>query len=173
MRSTLVAGVFALGTMTAAGVADAAADAGRPRASALRLSDEAVLARFTPEVRKDARLTGRALALWRTHFEAQAAELERQFARSEDWRPVLARAAVLIEEFLEASELPRAGHEPAGNGEVWVERLDPSTGRRVRELRPAPARPVIFAPGAAKDPGKQGAEKSGADVQERARKPGR
>jgi hypothetical protein len=128
----------------------------RPQRSALRLGEADVLARFTPEVRGSRPLRDRALALWRTHFAAQAAELERRFEAEEDWRPALADAAALVDDFLEASLLPRQGEfradGPQGQaGKVWVEGLDPRTGQRVRTLRDAARRPPILAPAADKD----------------------
>lgn len=124
----------------------------RPQVSALRLGEPAVLARFTAEVRTNRTLQERALALWRTHFSAQAAELERRFVSEDDWRPVLADAAELVDEFLEASLLPRHGEWRADGpegaaGKVWVEELDRRTGQRVRTLRDARPRARLFAPG--------------------------
>ena len=118
----------------------------RPAATALRLSERAVLGRFTAEVRKNPRLRDRALALWRTHFEAEAAELERRFSTVSDWRPVLAQAAALIDEFLEASLLPREGILKEEDGQGWVEFLDPATGQRARKKVPLRPRPRILAP---------------------------
>jgi hypothetical protein len=128
-------------------------DGQRPAPAALRLGQDDLLARFTPEVRANRKLRERALALWQAHFAANAAEIIRRFSVDEDWRPALAEAATLIDEFLEASLLPRGGAVPAagsaGNqddGRVWIETLDPRTEQRTRQLRPAPARPVLFAP---------------------------
>lgn len=119
----------------------------RPEAAALRLSEDAVLARFTTAVQVQPALRDRALALWRTHFAAQAATLTGRFATEEDWRPVLAAAAALVEEFLEESLLPRAGEWRANEtGKVWVETLDPATGLRTRKLTNAAQRPTVIAP---------------------------
>jgi hypothetical protein len=129
----------------------------RPQAGALRLSEPDVLARFTPEVRSSRTLRDRALALWRTHFAAQAGELEGRFTTEEDWRPVLADAAALIDEFLEDSLLPRQGEWRAEGqageaGKVWVETLDPRTGQRVRQLRdPSPRRRLLAPVGVGDD----------------------
>jgi hypothetical protein len=123
----------------------------RPQVSALRLSERDVLLRFTREVQADPALRQRAMALWDTHFAAQADDLVRRFKVDEDWRPVLADAAALIDEFLEASLLPREGETRAEGqdgqaGKVWVETFDPRTGQRVRQLRDAARRPRILAP---------------------------
>jgi hypothetical protein len=120
----------------------------RPQVSALRLSERDVLLRFTRQVQADPELRRRAMALWDTHFAAQADELKRRFTTQEDWRPVLADAAALIDEFLEASLLPREGETRADGqaGKVWVETLDPRTGQRVRQLRDAAKRPRLLAP---------------------------
>lgn len=130
----------------------------RPAPSVLHLSEPDVLAGFTPEVRSTRALRDRALALWRTHFEAQAAAVRQRFAQDADWRPALADAAALVDDFLEASLLPRAGAWSAGAGQVWVEKLDPATGQRTRSLQPAPARPLLLAP---QDFGQEAAEPEG------------
>ena len=123
----------------------------RPQVSALRLSERDILLRFTREVQSDPTLRQRAMALWQTHFAAQADELVGRFKTDEDWRPVLADSAALVDEFLEASLLPRAGEMRAEGadgqgGKVWVETLDPRTGQRVRQLRDAARRPRLLAP---------------------------
>jgi hypothetical protein len=124
----------------AAGLGTAAraetADVDRPSARELRFSEADLMARLVAEVSGDKVLRGRALALWRTHFEAQAAELQRRFATEADWRDAFGEAAILVDEFLEASDLPRAGRWRAGEDQEWVERLDPQTGRRTRHLQP-------------------------------------
>jgi hypothetical protein len=148
-RTLLLAG---FGMMAAQGMAASPVSAEpRPQASALRLSETDVLARFTPEVRTTRPLRERALALWRTHFAHQVFELEGRFTTEEDWRPVLADAAALIDEFLEASLLPRQGEWRAEGqegqaGKVWVETLDPRTGQRVRTLRDPAPRVRLLAP---------------------------
>lgn len=134
--------------------AGAAEPGPRPAVSALRLSEADLLARFTQEVRSQRQLRDRALAFWRTHFAAQAGELSARFTREEDWRPILAEAAALIDDFLDASLLPRAGAWPVtdasvdddGPRQIFIETLDAKTGQRIRVLRPAPLRPVLFAP---------------------------
>jgi hypothetical protein len=148
MRAALVVtlGSMMVGSASPGGAEEAPETIDRPDVRVLRLSDADLLGRFTPEVRSSARLGEQALALWRAHFEAQAREIEQRFLSEPDWRPALADAAALIDEFLEASELPREGFERASPGQVWVERLDPKTGRRIRELRPAPPVKTIFAP---------------------------
>jgi len=125
----------------------------RPALTALRLGEADLLARFTPEVRDSRKLRERALALWQAHFSTSAAELKRRFVNDDDWRPVLAAAAALIDDYLETSLLPRAGAVPAREGQqgnqgsnVWIETIDPKTEQRIRVLRPAPARPVLIAP---------------------------
>lgn len=119
----------------------------RPQVSALRLSEADVLARFTPEVQGRRELRDRALALWRAHFAGDADAVRRRFLVEADWRPALADAGALIEEFLETSLLPRAGAWPADEaGAVWIEILDSATGQRTRRLAPAPQRPHVFAP---------------------------
>ena len=123
----------------------------RPQVSSLRLSEKDILLRFTREVQADPALRQRAMVLWDTHFAAQADELVGRFKTDEDWRPVLADAAQLVDEFLEASLLPRAGEMRAEgmdgqSGKVWVETLDPRTGQRVRQLRDAARRPRLLAP---------------------------
>ena len=121
----------------------------RPAPSALRLGDQELLARFTPEVRRTPVLRERALALWRLHFQSSADELLARLEREDDWRPVLADAATLVEEFLEASLLPRMGQWPVEGAEedkVWVEKLDRRTGLRVRVQKAAPRSADLFAP---------------------------
>ena len=118
----------------------------RPGVAVLHLGEADVLAGFTPEVRTQPALRDRALALWRSHFAAQADEISRHFAADEDWRPALADAAALLEDFLEASLLPRARAFAADPGHVWVEKLDPATGQRIRTLQPVAPRPLLLAP---------------------------
>jgi hypothetical protein len=132
--------------------ADAAADEREPRpgVSALRMSETDLLKGFTQEVRGSRDLRTRAIALWRHHFAAQAAALQDRFLREADWRPALADAAALVDEFYEASLLPRAREWAAGEGEVWVEKLDPTTGQRTRVLLKRERR-VFIAPGDAKE----------------------
>jgi hypothetical protein len=125
---------------------DVSAAEARPSAAVLHLSEADVLAGFTPEVRTKVQLRDRALALWRSHFAAQADEVRQRFARDPDWRPALADAAALVDDFLETSLLPRARLWQADAGHVWVEKLDPATGQRTQVLEAAPARPVLFAP---------------------------
>jgi hypothetical protein len=122
----------------------------RPAVSALRMSETDLLKGFTQEVRGSRDLRARAIALWRHHFAAQAATLQDRFVREADWRPALADAAALVDEFYEASLLPRAREWPAGEGEVWVEKLDPATGQRTRVLMKRDRR-VLLAPGGAKE----------------------
>jgi hypothetical protein len=146
-RTLLMVGVLAAQAV----VAMPARAEPRPQVSSLRLSERDVLLRFTREVQADPTLRQRAMALWNSHFAAQADELVGRFKTDEDWRPVLADAAALIDEFLEASLLPRAGETraegPDGQGgKVWVETLDPRTGQRVRQLRDAARRPRLLAP---------------------------
>jgi hypothetical protein len=118
----------------------------RPPVRALRLSEADVLAGFTPEVRRQPKVRDRALALWRMHFAAQAEAVRARFTSEADWRPALADAAALLDEFLEASLLPRARQWHAGPGQVWVEKLDPTTGQRTRILQVSPERPLLLAP---------------------------
>ena len=105
-----------------------------------------MLARFIPEVRVRADLRDRAVTLWRTHFQAEADAIRQRFLQEEDWRPAFADAAALVDDYLEASLLPRAGEFPAGEGGVWVESIDPSSGHRVRAQQPPRRRPTILAP---------------------------
>ena len=147
----------------------------RPQVGALRLSESDVLARFTPEVRSTRTLRDRALALWRTHFAAQAGELEGRFTTEEDWRPVLADAAALIDEFLEDSLLPRQGEWRAEGqageaGKVWVETLDPRTGQRVRQLRDPSPRRRLLAPVGVGDDAKPGQKDAGSRTDQQGRK---
>jgi hypothetical protein len=139
--------VLAMAVLTGAGARDAVAGEPRPHPRVLRLDEADVLARFTDEVERDANLRTRALVLWRAHFATKVAAIERRFERDDDWRPALADAAVLVDDFLEASLLPRRGEWSAGGGKVWVETLDPATGQRARTLRPARPDRAIFAPG--------------------------
>jgi hypothetical protein len=126
--------------------AAAAAPGDRPAVWTLRLSEAQVMARFVPEVRARRDLRGRAVALWRTHFAREADAIRQRFVEEEDWRPAFADAANLIDDFLEASLLPRAGEFPAGDGDVWVESVDPASGHRVRARKHARRRPTIIAP---------------------------
>jgi hypothetical protein len=146
-RTSLMVGVLAAQAV----VAMPALAEPRPQVSSLRLSERDILLRFTREVQADPILRQRAMVLWETHFAAQADELRGRFKTDEDWRPVLADAAELVDEFLEASLLPRAGEMRAEGmdgqaGKVWVETLDPRTGQRVRQLRDAARRPRLLAP---------------------------
>jgi hypothetical protein len=138
---------LAMAVLTGAGARDAVAGDPRPHPRVLRLDEAGLLARFTDEVERDTTLRTRALVLWRAHFAAQAAAIERRFERDDDWRPALADAAALVDDFLEASLLPRRGEWSAGGGKVWVETLDPATGQRARTLRAARPSRAIFAPG--------------------------
>jgi hypothetical protein len=140
------AGVLMIAVLTGAGAGAAQAQEIRPPSRVLRLSERDVLLRFTPEVQKDANLRLRAVSLWRMHFATQARAIERRFAVADDWRPALADAAELVDEFLEASLLPRQGEWQAGEDQVWVESLDPRTGQRVRTRRAAKPTRAIFAP---------------------------
>jgi hypothetical protein len=135
----------------------------RPAAYTLRLSEKQVMARFIPEVRARPDLRDRALNLWRERFAAQASQIRQRFLREPDWRPAFADAAALVDDFLEASLLPRAGEFPAGEGEVWVESIDPSSGQRIRARQPQRRRPTIIAP---KD-GVDGNDKRPTDKSER------
>jgi hypothetical protein len=126
--------------------APAAAITDRPALATLRLSEPQVIARFIPEVRTRRDLRDRAIALWRTRFASQAEIIRQRFVQEEDWRPAFADAANLIDDFLEASLLPRAGEFPAGDGGVWVESVDPASGHRLRARRPARRRPTVIAP---------------------------
>jgi hypothetical protein len=146
----------------------------RPQVGALRLAESDVLARFTPEVRSSRTLRDRALALWRTHFAAQAGELEGRFTTEEDWRPVLADAAALIDEFLEDSLLPRQGEWRAEGqageaGKVWIETLDPRTGQRVRQLRDPSPRRRLLAPVGVGDDAKPGQKDAGSRTDQQGR----
>jgi hypothetical protein len=105
-----------------------------------------VLARFIPEVRSRPDLRDRAVVLWRTHFQSEADAIRLRFVQEEDWRPAFADAAALIDDYLEASLLPRSGEFPAGAGEVWVESIDPRSGQRVRAKQPQRRRPTVIAP---------------------------
>lgn len=121
----------------------------RPQAAALRLGENDVLARFTSEVRRTPLLRERALALWRTHFQSLARQLIDRLYKEEDWRPVLADAGELVDEYLEASLLPRAGRWPVAgeeNEKVWVEKLDPQTGQRMRVMKRLRRSDTLFAP---------------------------
>ena len=149
-------GPFRAGEAHAQAANPAATTRDRPPAYTLRLSERQVLARFIPEVRGRADLRDRAVALWRMHFAAEADAIRLRFAQEEDWRPAFADAAALIDDFLEASLLPRTGEFPAGEGEVWVESIDPASGHRVRARRPPRRRPSILAP---KDAADDAAEK--------------
>ena len=127
----------------------------RPEPRELRLEEGDVLQRFTADVRADKTLRERALALWRTHFAAQADELRARFLRESDWRPAFAEAAELVDEFLEASLLPRQGSWSAGEGTVWIETLDRTSGQRKRELQRKAERPFpLLAPQGDKAGGK-------------------
>jgi hypothetical protein len=150
-KRAVIGGVVFAVTIVGAAAARAQSSGGhggeaRPRVAVLHLAESDVLAGFTPEVRTQANLRDRALALWRTHFAAQAATIRQRFAHEDDWRPALADAAALVDDFLEASLLPRAQQWDAGAGKVWVEKLDPATGQRTRQLQAAPARRVFIAP---------------------------
>jgi hypothetical protein len=134
----------AQGQTTASAIASAASD--RPPVHTLRLSERQVLARFIPAVRARPDLRERAVALWRTHFSAEADAIRLRFVQEEDWRPAFADAAALVDDYLEASLLPRAGEFPAGEGGVWVESIDPRNGQRVRAKQPPRRRPTILAP---------------------------
>lgn len=125
---------------------DEAAGEPRPQPSVLRLAEADVLAGFTVEVRTRPDLRERALLLWRSHFAAQADTLSQRFVHEPDWRPVLADAAKLVDDYLETSLLPRARQWAAGPDHVWVEKLDPATGQRTRALKPVPHKRVILAP---------------------------
>jgi hypothetical protein len=129
-----------------AAAANAAAPSDRPPAHTLRLSERQVLARFIPEVRSRPDLRERAVVLWRTHFQSEADAIRLRFVQEEDWRPAFADAAALIDDYLEASLLPRSGEFPAGAGEVWVESIDPRSGHRVRAKQPQRRRPTVIAP---------------------------
>jgi hypothetical protein len=126
--------------------ASAPAASDRPPAHTLRLSEQQVMARFIPQVRARPDLRDRALNLWRVRFAPQANQIRQRFQRDVDWRPAFADAAALVDDFLEASLLPRAGEFPAGEGEVWVESIDPSSGQRLRAKQPQRRRPTIIAP---------------------------
>jgi hypothetical protein len=164
-RTALMVGVLAAQAV----VALPALAEPRPQVSSLRLSERDILSRFTREVQASPTLRQRAMSLWETHFAAQADELVRRLETDDDWRPVLADAAALVDEFLEASLLPRAGETRAEGtdgqgGKVRVETLDPRTGQRVRQLRDAARRPRLLAPtggddakpGQPKPPGSKG-----------------
>jgi hypothetical protein len=137
-------------------LADLAAALGpepRPAVDCLRFDKPALLARFTPEVRHNAKLRARALALWQARFAPRATQLSQRFVSEQDWRPVLAEASALVDEFLEDSMLPRANVtevDPADKGgeakTIWIETIDPTTEQRRRVRRPAFRRPVLFAP---------------------------
>jgi hypothetical protein len=121
----------------------------RPALSALRFDQAELLRRFTPEVRSNAKLRARALDLWRDQFAARAATLGARFTSEPDWRPVLAEAAALVDDYLEASQLPResvAEPAPSDPGTQVIETLDPKTERMTRIRRPVGRRPVLFAP---------------------------
>ncbi len=126
--------------------AHAASGGDRPPAYTLRLTERQVLARFIPEVRTRADLRDRAVVLWRSHFAAEADAIRLRFTQEDDWRPAFADAAALVDDFLEASMLPRAGEFPAGEGGVWVESIDPRSGHRVRARQQPRRRPVLLAP---------------------------
>ncbi len=126
--------------------ASSAAPSDRPALRTLRLSEPQVMARFVPAVRTRRELRDRALTLWRTRFAAQADVIRLRFVQEEDWRPAFADAALLIDDFLEASLLPRAGEFPAGDGGVWVESVDPANGHRLRARKAARRRPTLIAP---------------------------
>jgi hypothetical protein len=146
-KRAVIGGMFWVATVAGAPArADGPPADDRPPASALRLGESDVLAGFTSEVRTQPKLRERALTLWRTHFAAPAAVLQQRFTHEDDWRPALADAAALIDDFLEASLLPRAQQWRAGHGQIWVEKLDPTTGQRTRTLQQAPARPLLLAP---------------------------
>jgi hypothetical protein len=125
----------------------------RPPAYTLRLSERQVLARFIPEVRRRPDLRERAVTLWRTHFAGEADAIRLRFVEEEDWRPAFADAAALVDDYLEASMLPRTGEFPAGVGEVWIESIDPRSGHRVRAKQPPRRRPTFLAPKDVKDGG--------------------
>jgi hypothetical protein len=131
---------------TASATSATSATSDRPAVSTLRLSESQVMARFIPEVRNRRDLRDRALGLWRIHFAREADAIRQRFAEEEDWRPAFADAANLVDDFLEASLLPRAGEFPAGDGDVWVESVDPSSGHRVRARKPPRRRPTLIAP---------------------------
>ena len=134
---------------TTAGPARAQEREPRPAPAALRLAENELLARFTPEVRRTPVLRERALSLWRLHFQPSADELLSRLEHDEDWRPVLADAAALIDEFLEASLLPRMGEWPVEGAEedkVWVEKVDRRTGLRVRVQKTVVRPADLFAP---------------------------
>ena len=131
--------------------ANAAAPSDRPPAHTLRLSERQVLARFIPEVRTRSDLRDRAVTLWRTHFAAEADAIRLRFVQEEDWRPAFADAAALVDDYLEASLLPRTGEFPAGAGEVWIESMDPRSGHRVRAKQTPRRRPTLLAPKDGKD----------------------
>ena len=118
----------------------------RPPAHTLRLSERQVLARFIPEVRTRPDLRDRAVTLWRTHFAAEADAIRLRFVQEADWRPAFADAAALVDDFLEASLLPRAGEFPAGEGGVWVESINPRSGQRVRARSRRGAGPPSWRP---------------------------
>jgi hypothetical protein len=137
--SVPVAPAVAVAAVTSVVTAD------RPPVYTLRLAERQVLARFIPEVRARRDLRERAVALWRAHFVAEANAIRARFLQEEDWRPAFADAAALIDDFLEASLLPRAGEFPAGEGRVWIESID-SSGQRVRARHRARPRAPILAP---------------------------
>jgi hypothetical protein len=139
----------------------AAAASDRPPAYTLRLSEKQVMARFIPEVRARPDLRDRALNLWRARFAVQASAIRQRFQQEQDWRPAFADAAALVDDFLEASLLPRAGEFPAGEGEVWVESIDPASGQRVRARQPQRRRPTLIAPQEGGDGDKRPGDKSG------------
>ena len=136
----------AAGMTTAAAAAAVSGCTDRPPVYTLRLTERQVMARFIPEVRARRDLLDRARTLWRTHFVAEADAIRLRFLQEDDWRPAFADAAALIDDFLEASLLPRTGEFPAGEGKVWVESIDPRSGQRVRARQKARVRPPHLAP---------------------------
>jgi hypothetical protein len=140
----LVGVTAAAGSLQSARAEAPASD--RPPVHTLRLSEKQVLARFIPVVRARTDLRERAVALWRAHFEAEADAIRLRFLQEPDWRPAFADAAALVDDYLEASLLPRTGEFPAGEEEVWVESIDPRSGQRVRARQPKPRRPLLLAP---------------------------
>jgi hypothetical protein len=122
----------------------------RPDPRVLRFDDPGLIAQFVPEVAASGPLRRRALTIWREHYAARAREIHARFLRDEDWRPAFADASALLDEYLEATDLPRAGQWRGDGTKIWVETLDPQSGRRVRRLRGKPFKP-LFAPAEARE----------------------
>lgn len=153
MRHTILLMVAAMGIGTSAAQANQGDP--RPDPGVLRFDDQALLARFTTEVRDSPVLSGRALSLWRTLFAAKAEVIAVRFLTEEDWRPAFADAAYLVDDFLELTQLPRAGYWRKDRQHVWIEVLHPETGKRARVLQKVPYRPVFLAPTRGNEQGKK------------------